>query len=439
MGYSTVLTDTGSDLSNQVANWVVGCINPDDPNCVLHDLDHPRYHFSVESWMGAQRRVAGLPQNLRPTLVRSLDFALDDQYFLVPRVLQAELDDEGCGLDQYRCYNARWFTPYRYFDTWEQMVNLLTPEGLELCSTDSDFQPPSSDHYLQVTGDMGSMRRINGTSSYSIECYNDTIWFSPACRHNTTLCVPIMVQYTRQQAMQLAVFHNVPFALVQVKATSKYLDRYYKAALEGRFLFGWYTPDDALIDKSGNMPVMLNWPRHNDLDYQQNIFRTGLSSFYPVQYCWPALPTVGNGADLMYFLKSFDLYDQDVTALMIRSRTLKDQGVDEFAVARRAACEWVQANAARWRLWVPLVCAPGQYPSPTGACEPCPAGAFCSGDGAPAPCPAGAYCPGGSSAPTLCPLGTEQPGVAAAAASACTACRAGYTKTEMALVSRPPR
>jgi hypothetical protein len=313
------------------------------------------------------------------------------------------------------------------------MVRLLTVEGLELCSTDSDYQPPSSDHYLQVTGDIGSMRRIDGTSSFSIECYNDTIWFSPACRNDTSKCVPIMVQYTRQQAMQLAVFHNVPFALVQVK--TDYYKSYYSAALRGRFLFGWYTPDDALIDNEGKMPVMLTWPRHNDLEYQRNIFRTGLSSFYPAQYTWPALPTVGNSADLIYFLKNFDLYDPDVTALMIRSRILKDQGLDEFTVARRAACEWVRANPARWGLWVPAVCAPGQYPSPTRVCTLCPAGAFCAGSGDPAPCPAGAYCPAGASAPTLCPLGTEQPATSAASAEACTPCRAGYTKTEAALVS----
>ena len=308
MGYSTVLTDTGSDLSNQVVNWAVGCLNPDDPNCALNDVNNPRYHFTVESWEGAQERVAALPENLRPTAVRSLDFALDDQYYLNPDVLQAELNVAGCGLDWYRCYDARWHTPHKYFDTWQEMVRLLTVAGLQNCSTDSGFNPPSSNTYLEVTGDIDSMRRIPGTSDYVIECVDDVIWFSPACRHNTSLCVPLMVQYTRQQAMQLAVFHNVPLAIVQVQ--TDYLDAYYSAALSGRFLFGWYFPDDALINEQGDMPVMLNWPRYNALQYAEGIFSTGLDSAYPIQYCWPALPAAGNANDLMYFLRNYDLYDQ---------------------------------------------------------------------------------------------------------------------------------
>jgi hypothetical protein len=219
MGFSVVLNDPSGYLSNQVVNWAIGCSDPDNPKCTVHDIQHPRFHFSVESWMGAQRRVVGLPLDLGPTRVHSLDFALHDQYFLLPKVLEAELNDVGSGLDQYHCYNAHLFQHQvqSCFDSWQDMVKLLTPDALDKCSTDSDFSPPMSDHFLTITGILGSAQQINRTSSHHILCTQDQIWFSLACCHNTTLCVLIMVQYgRRQQAMQLDVFHNLSLAVVQV-------------------------------------------------------------------------------------------------------------------------------------------------------------------------------------------------------------------------------
>jgi hypothetical protein len=436
MGYSTILLDSGSAYSSEVVNYVSGCLDPGDPVCqgTGRDEENPKFHFTVESWMGAQRRVAGFPVDVRPIQVKVLDFPLDDQYYLMPKVMESASRVSGCSLDQHICYNARWYEPRVHFDTWQKMVDLLGVGALQPCSTDPAFNPPMSNWFRSVTGDTGSMEQINGTSNVRITCQDDAVWFSPACRHNTSLCVPLMVQYYRDQAMQLAVFHNMPMAIVMTKAA--FVDRFYEVVGRGRFLFEWYFPDDSLIDDKGGIPVMLNFPRTNLLEYSQNIFRTGLASFSPINYCWQRLPQVD--PDVYYFLQQFNLYNDDMSKLMTRSRTLKNAGHNDLGAARNVACEWVRDNTARWRLWIPLKCDEGRYPTSARECDTCPAGSFCSGESNPVVCPAGHYCVAGSSAPTRCPVGKEQPGVGAASLAACTDCKPGYTKTEISLVSCLP-
>ena len=60
----------------------------------------------------------------------------------------------------------------------------------------------------------------------------------------------------------------------------------------------------------------------------------------------------------------------------------------------QVACEWVRANEARWRPWLPVVCPPGWAADASlTACEPCRAGFYCRGGLAGAAvCPADSYC-----------------------------------------------
>ena len=129
-----------------------------------------------------------------------------------------------------------------------------------------------------------------------------------------------------------------------------------------------------------------------------------------------------------FFASSFNLYNEDLDALMGSSRQLQEGGLDVAAAARRSACEWVQAQQDRWRAWIPAVCPPGRMVDATFLlCSPCPAGSFCEGDAAPAVvCPVGFYCPDNSSAPTPCPSGRVTVGTGAGSALECGLCASGY-------------
>ena len=137
-----------------------------------------------------------------------------------------------------------------------------------------------TDHYIAVTGDAG------------VGCFNDQVWFSPSCRGNTTRCVPLMIQYFFERAMQLATFLDLPLAVVMVGPGSGSYDEYYRAARAGRFLFGHWSPDDLLVDPRGRQPVLLGLPRADPAEQARGIFRTGAASQQLRSYVWRELQGV---------------------------------------------------------------------------------------------------------------------------------------------------
>jgi hypothetical protein len=316
------------------------------------------------------------------------------------------------------------FEPHRHFDHWTRLYDLL-PAGLILRCADMGADsavPRVVERYVRETGDA------------DVACHRgDTVWFSPACRNRTDACVPLMVQYTFDYAMQMAFWLRFPLAIVLVGpgAAGDYAE-YYAAARRGRMLFGWYQPDDSLVDAAGRLPVLVNMPTTNDLEYVRGLYRTGTAQYKPRSYAWRGLQE----ADRLVhsFAARFTLFGPDVDALMLASRRLKDARAagapgapaDDLATARRAACEWVRATPERWRPWIPAICAGGTYADQTlSACLPCPAGSYCAGGVAgPQACLPGDYCPAGAAGPTACPDGRSGAGGAAAAAE-CHDCAPG--------------
>jgi hypothetical protein len=79
LNYSTVLLDTKTIFSAHVVNYVAGCFDPDDSNCVERDTNNPQVHFTIETWRGGAIRFAQLSGDVQPTLISVLDFTLNDQ------------------------------------------------------------------------------------------------------------------------------------------------------------------------------------------------------------------------------------------------------------------------------------------------------------------------------------------------------------------------
>jgi hypothetical protein len=309
MGYSTVLFDTTTILSEQVVNYVAGCLDPDDPLCAERDVQNPKVHFTLETWEGGQQRAINLPENIRPDLLSVLSYNLVDQWYIWLK----EIDDgmkshPPLVLDYYRSYYAKSFTPAVAFDSWRKLLDLLPSKIIVRCSdmTADSWTPRNVDKYIQLTNDT------------SVECHhNDSVWFSPACRSNTSECIPLLIPYNVDFAMQISFFLNMPLAVVVAIG-----DGYYDAIQKGRFLFGWYQPsDDPLLDASGKFPVLLNLPPANQLEIHQGIYRTGFAQFKPFNYGWRDLQEVDQ---LVHFLASnVDLGDQDWDQLMSENRRLK--------------------------------------------------------------------------------------------------------------------
>ena len=299
LGYSTILFDTGAIFSPHVVNYVAGCLDPDDSGCKMRDPESPQVHFTLETWMAGNQRAAALPENIRPPLLSVSDYNLVDGYYLWQQVLDDGLaSKQRLSLDFFRSYDANLFKPHEFFDPWEKVLASVPSHAIVRCSA---MGPDSSTPRLTAN-------YIRFTNDTDVACHHDdSVWFSPACRANTSECIPLMIQYTFEYAMQISFWLNMPFAVFMVGpgANGDYRE-YYDAARRGRLLFGWYQPDDSLLDGAGNLPVALNLPATNDLEYIQGVYKTATANYKPRNYCWRRLQEVDR---LVHFFASrFNLY-----------------------------------------------------------------------------------------------------------------------------------
>ena len=91
MDYSTEFLNIAT-YDDEAVSYLVGCANPDDPNCPVRNEDRPILHFSIESWMSGLDRARGFPLSFRPALLSVLSYNLDDGYFLWQRVIDDGLN-----------------------------------------------------------------------------------------------------------------------------------------------------------------------------------------------------------------------------------------------------------------------------------------------------------------------------------------------------------
>jgi serine/threonine protein kinase len=372
--------------------------------------------MSIESWMMGVRRVSMLPTEVQPVLLGVLDYSIDDQIFLWQETVSSGLGH--LSLDYYRSYDASSYKPHVFFDHWTRIFELLPPELIVRCSTmtPGSVHERLTDHYVAFSGD-------NRT-----ECdHGDAVWFSPACRANTSECVPLLLQYGAEMAMQFSYFYTMPLAIVVVDQGAANYREYYAAVRASRVLFSWFFPQENLVDSEGRFPALLNFPRTNQEEWIQRVYRTGNANLRPRNYAWRRLPALDRRA--AFLGARVTAQDQDVEAWMRRSRRLQDAGADPAAASRQIACEWLAGRPAAWAPWIPAACPAGAFVDPTlTQCLPCPAGSSCAGgERPPIACPLGFFCPAASAAAVPCPEGRTTGGPAAAASARdCDACAATH-------------
>jgi hypothetical protein len=232
LNYSAILFDTTTLYDEHVVSYAAGCVDVDDNKCEQRNSERPSVHFTLESWSGGAQRANGFADTFRPLLLSVLDYDLTDQWYLWSDVLESGWSQGHLPLDYYRGYNATVFKPHLYFDHWTRIFDLLPPESIIRCSVPDPGNEygRASAEYVRITGDGG------------VGCsYNDSVWFSPSCRARPDECVPLLIQYSLNFAMQIAFFLDMPLAVVVVNGgpDGAYHD-YYSTVRRGRFLFGWY-------------------------------------------------------------------------------------------------------------------------------------------------------------------------------------------------------
>ena len=299
MQYSAVFVQN-INLSVQAVSLTKGCRDPNDALCSDRDFDHPIIHFTSESWEGADIAASSGPRLYQPLLQSILNYDTVDSLFVWQGTVDAGLNSPSpLSLDFYRSYNFR-NRPHRFFDPWTRMLELLPANVIMTCSEMGPGSPEDrqADIYTAYTNDT------------SVECYyDDTVWFSPTCRANTTFCLPVLLQYNYAITMQLAFWLQIPVAIVKVRdGATEYDDAYYGAIRQGNFIFDWYKPDDSLKDAEGRLPTLIVMPAANLYEQAQQLYKTGYPVMNPRNYLWNRLPTVD--PFVTYLVSNVGFYDQ---------------------------------------------------------------------------------------------------------------------------------
>jgi hypothetical protein len=294
LGFKSHLFDTAAIYSSHPINYAAGCVDGDDLIGETCDVSKPLVHLTVETWMAGYRRTRRLPRNVKPVLLATLEYPLLDEYFIWPDVRDSGIESV-CStlLDDYRAYqtknNSLCPHPSIFFDPWQEVYAKLKAKSaggtslVRSCTImdSDDISDRDTARYTQLTGDTG------------VQCqHEDAVWFSKSCRHNNSLCVPLVIQYTMDFAMQISYFLDMPLAVMMVESgVNGDYSEYYELITGGKLMFGWYTPDDNLL-RFGRMPVSVRMPSTNKIEHQKSIFKTGLGVNQPRNFAWRSLPAV---------------------------------------------------------------------------------------------------------------------------------------------------
>ncbi len=307
LGYKAYLFDIDHDFDSHPINYAAGCRDPMDisgRDCIIDD---PLVHITVETWLAGVRRVETLPAKLRPVLLSTLEYPLVDQYFIWPDVLDSGYESN-CStlLDDYRSYKFRDNTvschkfgdintiacPHvsSFFTRWKSVYDAYKKmDVIVRCSDMTGAIGQRDAYYLEKYTSLTGDTEVSCMSG-SISGYEDGVWFSKSCRQNKDECIPLVIQYSMDFAMQISYFLDMPLAVMVISSgKDENWAEYFNVILEKSCIFAWWTPDDNLL-RQGRLPVVVQMPRTNKLEHIQEIYKTGLEDVPPRNYAWRHLP-----------------------------------------------------------------------------------------------------------------------------------------------------
>ena len=123
-----------------------------------------------------------------PEDLGSIGFAGEEALYVAKGVAMSAYQDSGIALEFYKSYNPSFNNAKHYFDS----LAALPIDEVQPCNmtgtmmTDPAFMNP----YAQWTGDLDGLIEVDG--GYHAYCPDGYFWIAPACRHNTSECIPVL-------------------------------------------------------------------------------------------------------------------------------------------------------------------------------------------------------------------------------------------------------
>ena len=252
MHYSTQLVSINATSSSVVVSGLAGCNTLQRHfSCPESSLETPDFHLAFEVWPDGEKTAADLAPEIRPCFLSTLPYTGDDSLFIWQDLVDMSRQlPPHISLDEFSAFNATLYKPHALFEPWQAMLRLIPTALVIPCS--------------QMLQDEFENAGQPGEESTACSA-DDAVWFSPACRQNTTECVPVLLQGRLDRVALLAEHLSLPLAAVVVSQGSSRYAEYFAAVRAGRFLFAYRSPDDTLTDEAGRAPVPVRLPQAGEL------------------------------------------------------------------------------------------------------------------------------------------------------------------------------
>ncbi|CAE7193754.1 unnamed protein product [Symbiodinium natans] len=289
-------------------------------------------HVAMDCWMSEilfnfEQFVLANP-DVAPIDLGSIGYSGENALAVRGSVREAAYASSGLALEFYRSYNVSAHDAAAYFDR----ISDLKLSHFHPCNTSSNEFANDVEMrlYGKWTGDWAGV--VETDSGYIANCPDGHFWISPACRHNTSECIPVLAAgngWIVYVFMQWSTFYQIPAAI----GISKTWDTFTANVAAFRVLFHWWIPDATFhhLDAS-----MLQLPRHKAQEWAVGNYRSADPQSYIAKLVAHSLGSVA--PKVQEFLENFDL-DLEVAAAV----PVED-----------VACEWIRKNRARWKKWVPV-------------------------------------------------------------------------------------
>ncbi|CAE7785744.1 unnamed protein product [Symbiodinium sp. CCMP2592] len=390
LGYNVTINTERATESVAGSLQLAGCVSQD---CSERQ---PRSHVAMDSWLwGTPGEFANLETtrpSLAPRRLGSMGWTGQESLYVKGSVREEAYHTGGLALDFYRSYNTSQHQAAKFFS---RVADLDTAQFVPCNSSNyestSDYQMRT---YAEVTGDTDGV--VETPTGYIAKCPDDYFWRSPACRHNTSECIPVIAAgfgWNYYVWMQWSTWFSMPTAIGIAK------EGHWESVVENfETVFYWWYPDATFLHLDAWIVAM---PRHSRREWAVDFYRTGFPEVIVEKLVSSHLPVLA--PRVSRFLEKFLMDLEDILGLLLE--------VHEGATPWAAACNWVRLNRRLWMEWIPVdtqclpgeglqsslkeyvtnrsdavgcsTCRPGSFSKSvvdgTGAtfvCEPCPAGTF---------------------------------------------------------------
>ncbi|CAE7383850.1 SCUBE3 [Symbiodinium natans] len=272
--------------------------------------------------------------------------------YVTGSVRDAAFREAGLPLEYYRNYVTGFNRPHRFFHS----LSDLDGEDFLLCNDSTTYGDDFTNarlwaNYVQWTGDTDGVIETSG--GYVAKCPDGRFWLSPACRGNSSECIPVLSAFaTLANMLQWATVHSLPFAIGRPPNFPKFLD----LARTYDVLFYYWEPDDtlALADLQVSRLVL---PPNNVAEYKEGNFRTAAAGTNLYKYGSSLLarfaPRV-RGLVQGIATNEAAIWNLATSISMGQGQELGDVFFTNQSEARRQMCEWAKSNLDVWEPWLPI-------------------------------------------------------------------------------------